>query len=123
MPLDMQNITKYDRSQNHIDLHTELQNVVGNNFGINHENIPSKPLFDVEKFKPVGFEEALTLDDQEIEKLLSELEEDDEINIDIKEAQFSAANEMGHESVNIEDSINNESKDNHCSIFFLSTSI
>lgn len=117
MPLDLKSITNYDSSENHIDLHTELQNVVGNSFGINQENVPSKPIFDVENFKPiVGFEEILTLDDQEIKKLLSELEEDDEINIDIQETQFSAVNDLGCETMNTEDNINNESKDIHFSI-------
>lgn len=118
IPSDTKNIVKYDRSENHIDLQTELQNVAGNNFGVNCEN-HSLPMTDVEKFKPIiGFEEALHLDDQEINKLLSELEEDDEININLKETQCSTVNDIGCESVNIENNICNESKDMHFSLFF-----
>lgn len=102
MPFDT-SILKYDSSENHIDLHTELQNVFGNNFGINNENHPTNSLSEVEKFKPIiGFEQALHLDDQEINKLLSELEEDDEINVDIKESQNFAVNDIGCETRHIE---------------------
>lgn len=80
------NSLKFEDPENNVDLHTELQNVVGDNFAINYDK---KIALDGQELKSVvGFDQALHFDDQEINKLLSELEEDDEINIDVHESQL-----------------------------------
>lgn len=38
----------------------------------------------------VGFQEDLNLDDHEINKLLSELEEDDDLNFEVEESRINA---------------------------------
>lgn len=83
-------ILKFEKQENNIDLHTELQNVVGDNFGNNYDK--KLPIDSQELKTVVGFDQSLHFDDQEINKLLSELEEDDEINIDINESQLSISN-------------------------------
>lgn len=86
-------IVRYDNTEeNHVDLHTELKNVAGSNFCSQYEqNATAKQMGDISEFKTIiGFEQDLHLDDQEINRLLSELEEDDELNIDdANESQFT----------------------------------
>lgn len=85
-------------AQNHIDLHTELQNVVGNDFSIISEQSMKKTLSDVNELKTViGFEQDIYLDDQEMTRLLSELEEDDELAVveKIESQMVSITNNKG----------------------------
>lgn len=76
-PVDHENMVQYESTEeNHVDLQTELQNVVGNNFGVKCEQNSIKPLS--EELKTViGFEHDLHLYKQEISRLLTELEEDE----------------------------------------------
>lgn len=101
-------ILKYESTENNVDLHTELQNVVRDNFGISYDN--TLPIDDQE-LKTVGFDQALHFDDQEINKLLSELEEDDEINTEANESQLST-NMGSYETVD-NDTITYDEGDNN----------
>lgn len=86
-PFDQEEVLTYESTEeNNVDLQTELQNVVGNNFGVKCEQnvLPIS-----EELKTViGFEQDVHLDEEEISRLLSELEEDDELNSDKNESQM-----------------------------------
>lgn len=115
IPFDAETLLRIDSTENHIDLHTELQNVVGNNFGINYEK-NTEVKTDEELQTVVGFDQALYLDDQEINKLLSELEEDDEINIDRSQSELGFGNAGGCEIVNSDQDVNYEGMYAHVNI-------
>lgn len=84
--VEADDILRNENIENHVDLQTELQNVVGNKFGINCEQNVMKPSSENKELKTViGFEQDLHLDDQEISRLLLELEEDDDLNDQIEE--------------------------------------
>lgn len=107
LPFDADTLLRFESSENHIDLHTELQNVVGNHFGVNYEK-NTEVKVEKELQSVIGFDQALYLDDQEINKLLSELEEDDEINIDTSHSELGFDNAGGCEIVNSEQNVNYE---------------
>lgn len=65
-----------------LDLHTELQNV-GSNFGIGYEPNLMKTSLDESELKTViGFDQEIYLNGEEMSRLLSELEEDDELAVE-----------------------------------------
>lgn len=96
-----------ESSENHIDLHTELQNVVGTKFGINYQK-NTKLKSEKDLLAVIGFDQALYLDDQEINKLLSELEEDDEINLITNKSESLSDNVKGYEIANSDQNVIHE---------------
>lgn len=115
LPFDNEDLLTDKSSENHVNLQTELQNVVGNDFGIRYEQNIIKPSTDITEFKTViGFEQDLHLDDQEISRLLSELEEDDELNIDGTDEShmFSIVDNVGCESLRVDNDQNLSHKGN-----------